>query len=74
MATVKSLVLTFSTSDGKKASMTFATPKENLEAGAVKAAMNEMTRNGVFVTKTGILSTPVSAEYVERKVSEIFKN
>ena len=69
----KSLVLTFLTSEGKKANMTLADPKDNLTAGTVKKAMDDMVASTVFKNGEALYVKGELAQLVTRTASDLYR-
>jgi hypothetical protein len=73
--TTKTLRLTFINAAGKKRNLNVPDAAPDLEAGAVKAAMEKMAQNNALADENGDLYTAVdSAAYVERTVDSVFSN
>ncbi len=69
----KSLVMTFSTADGKQANMTIADPKDGLTDEIVRTAMTNMVSQRVFTAKSGLLTGARAAQLVQRTATELFR-
>ena len=71
--TTKTLKLTFLNGKKKKTSITLGDAMDNLTAEQVRGAMTTIAKANVF-EKDGVAyySTPQSAAYIERTVSDIF--
>lgn len=67
----KTLQLTFNTTGNTRSSLTLDHPKENLDVATVESAMNAVIASAAFSTKNGAFSSPFSAQYIERTVTEI---
>ena len=71
----KNLRLVFGTEAGKESSMTLSGVKQDLQADAVKTAMQTMVTSGAFATSKGDkYNAVVSATYVETVTTELFTN
>ena len=75
MATTKTLKLTFLNGEKKKNSIILADAVDNLTEDQVRTAMSTIASANVF-EKDGVAyyKTPVSASYVERAVTDVFKD
>lgn len=75
MATTKTLKLTFLNGEKKKNSIILADAVDNLTEDQVRTAMSTIASANVF-EKDGVAyyKTPVSASYVERTVTDVFKD
>ncbi|MCH3997650.1 MAG: DUF2922 domain-containing protein [Lactobacillus amylovorus] len=73
--TTKTLKLTFLNGKNKKTSVTLGDAMDNLTAEQVRGAMTTIAEANVF-EKDGVAyySTPQSAAYIERTVSDIFND
>ncbi|MFM9413732.1 DUF2922 domain-containing protein [Peptococcus simiae] len=69
----KSLVLTFLTSEGKKASMTLANPKDDLTAQQAKKAMEDMVTSTVFKNGEALYAKGELAQLVTRTTSDLYR-
>lgn len=71
----KNLRLYFGTESGKKTSMTLSGVKQDLQADAVKAAMQTMVTSGAFATELGDkFNAVIAAEYTETVTTQLFTN
>ena len=75
MATTKTLKLTFLNGENKKNSITLVDAVDNLTEDQVRTAMSTIASANVF-EKDGVAyyETPVSASYIERTVTDVFKD
>ena len=75
MATTKTLKLTFLNGEKKKNSIILADAVDNLTEDQVRTAMSTIASANVF-EKDGVAyyKTPVSASYIERTVTDVFKD
>ena len=75
MATTKTLKLTFLNGEKKKNSIILADAVDNLTEDQVRTAMSTIASANVF-EKDGVAyyETPVSASYIERTVTDVFKD
>ena len=64
----KTLELVFVTEAGKTSRLTVMEPKENLLAGDIKAAMDQIIEANVFLTESGPFVSAKEARLVERSV------
>ena len=73
--TTKTLKLTFLNGKNKKTSITLGDAVDNLTAEQVRGAMTTIAQANVF-EKDGVAyySTPQSAAYIERTVSDVFND
>lgn len=73
--TTKTLKLTFLNGKNKKTSVTLGDAMDNLTAEQVRGAMTTIAEANVF-EKDGVAyyTTPQSATYIERTVSDIFND
>ena len=73
--TTKTLKLTFLNGKNKKTSVTLGDAMDNLTAKQVRSAMTTIAEANVF-EKDGVAyyTTPQSAAYIERTVSDIFND
>ena len=73
--TTKTLKLTFLNGKNKKTSVTLGDAVDNLTAEQVRGAMTTIAQANVF-EKDGVAyyTTPQSAAYIERTVSDIFND
>lgn len=69
----KSLVMTFNTAGGKRASMSIADPKEDLTEDMVRSAMTNMVNQRIFTAKSGLFTGIHAAQLVQRTATELFK-
>lgn len=67
----RSLTLTFVTSNGSKATLTIQGVKDGLTNEQVKALMDVIITNNIFLTKNGSLSSPSKAKVTETNSREI---
>lgn len=67
---MKTLELQFMTEGGKTAQISIENPKEPLDIGAVKQAMNTIIASKVFKTTNGMFVAVNGARIIERKVQE----
>ena len=70
MTTTKELTLVFKNADGKHKNLVIANPVENLDEATIKAAMQKIVNTHAF-EKAG--EGIVSASYVDRTVTKVFK-
>lgn len=66
----KTLELQFGTEFGKTARVSINNPKEPIDEGAVKKAMDEMIASNVFYTSSGNLVVAKGARVIERNVTD----
>lgn len=73
--TTKTLKLTFLNGEKKKNSITLVDAVDNLTEDQVRTAMSTIASANVF-EKDGVAyyETPVSASYIERTVTDVFKD
>ena len=73
--TTKTLKLTFLNGKNKKTSVTLGDAMDNLTAEQVRGAMTTIAEANVF-EKDGVAyyTTPQSAAYIERTVSDVFND
>lgn len=73
--TTKTLKLTFLNGENKKNSITLVDAVDNLTEDQVRTAMSTIASANVF-EKDGVAyyETPVSASYIERTVTDVFKD
>ena len=73
--TTKTLKLTFLNGKNKKTSITLGDAVDNLTAEQVRGAMTTIAEDNVF-EKDGVAyyTTPQSAAYIERTVSDVFND
>ena len=73
--TTKTLKLTFLNGENKKNSITLVDAVDNLTEDQVRTAMSTIASANVF-EKDGVAyyKTPVSASYIERTVTDVFKD
>ncbi|MFP5527937.1 DUF2922 domain-containing protein [Peptococcus simiae] len=69
----KSLVLTFLTSEGKKANMTLADPRGDLTADMAKKAMDDMVASTVFKNGEALYVKGELAQLVTRTTSDLYR-
>ncbi|MNP49906.1 hypothetical protein D3C76_1441250 [compost metagenome] len=62
----RSLTLTFVTSNGSKATLTIQGVKDGLTKEQVKALMDVIIANNIFLTKNGSLLSPSKAKVTEK--------
>ncbi|WP_238906838.1 DUF2922 domain-containing protein [Clostridium sp. YIM B02506] len=62
----RSLTLTFVTSNGSKATLTIQGVKDGLTKEQVKALMDVIISNNIFLTKNGSLLSPSKAKVTEK--------
>ena len=74
MTTTKELKLVFKNADGKHKNMVIAKSAENLDEATIKAAMQKIVDTHAF-EKAGKkeFEAVVSASYVDRTVTQVFK-
>ncbi|MDM5330045.1 DUF2922 domain-containing protein [Neobacillus sp. CF12] len=66
----KTLELEFVTELGKSARLSIENPKEPIEEGVVKQAMEEIIASGVFTSATGNYVSVKGARVIDRNVME----
>lgn len=67
------LVMTFKNEGGKNSTLTVKNVKADLSKETIQAAMEAILENNVFVTPLGDLKTIISAELVEKTVTDMLK-
>ena len=74
MTTTKELKLVFKSANGKNKNLVIANPAENLDEATVKSAMQKIVNTHAF-EKAGKKEYEgvVSASYVDRTVTKVFK-
>lgn len=72
MTEEKVLSMWFQTEGGKTAKMTLRHPKDNLEEGTVRGAMQNIVTTEGLKFKTGKAEKPLAAFYITRSTSQIF--
>lgn len=65
METKKRLVMSFKTNLGKKVSISVDEPKDGINQGEIKAAMQTIVSKGIFTDNGDDLTTCVDAKVVE---------
>lgn len=68
----KTLQLTFLTAGDRRVTLTVDEPKSNLTEQEVRTAMEEIIQSGIFEINDFPFASAVSAQVVERDVTNIF--
>lgn len=70
---IKTLKLTFNCADGKIGTLLILSPKDNLDEGEIKTAMDGLIASNAIGSKTAHFKEKVSAELLTRQSEELYR-